>query len=104
MADGSVTTISGVFSTREGADAAVEHLVQQHGINRADIFVQAAQAENTSGTAPSGGDVARDEAEGSAFEASLSGSIEVSADVAAEAAAAAEEAFRDAGAAEVKRR
>jgi hypothetical protein len=35
-----VKTTSATFKTREAADLAIERLVQQHGISRADIFVQ----------------------------------------------------------------
>ncbi|MBM7046148.1 MULTISPECIES: hypothetical protein [Rhizobium] len=44
MADDSTTTIWATFDTREAADLAVEHLVQQHGISRPDIFIQPATA------------------------------------------------------------
>lgn len=40
MGDDSTTTITAVFKTREAADLAVEHLVQQHSIARPDIFIQ----------------------------------------------------------------
>lgn len=46
------------FDTREEADLAIEHLVQEHGFDRADIAVAAAQAENSAGTEASGGDSA----------------------------------------------
>ncbi len=41
MADDNTVTITATFETREAADLAVEHLVQQHGVSRPDIFVQA---------------------------------------------------------------
>lgn len=56
MADDSTTTIRATFRTREAADLAVEHLVQQHGISRPDIFIQSATDRNTAGSEPSGGD------------------------------------------------
>jgi hypothetical protein len=101
MADDSVKTISGTFATREAADRAIEHLVQEHGINRADIFVQADAARNTSGSAPSGGDASQDSAEGSSFDAALRGRIQVSADVSRQQIEKAEQALRSAGAADV---
>lgn len=55
MADDSTTTIRARFETREAADLAVEHLVQQHGISRPDIFIQSASDRNSAGSAPSGG-------------------------------------------------
>ncbi|WP_137391142.1 hypothetical protein [Rhodoligotrophos defluvii] len=42
-------TIIGTFRTREDAELAVEHLVQEHGINRRDVAVTAADRENTAG-------------------------------------------------------
>lgn len=96
MADDSTTTITAVFETREAADLAVEHLVQQHGIARSDIFVQSASAKNTSGSAPSGGDVSHD---GSArSDAPLDGEIEVSADVSSSMIRAVQRTFGDVGA------
>jgi hypothetical protein len=97
MDDDNVTTIRGTFATREAADRAIEHLVQEHGIDRADIFVQAKEAANTSGVAPSGGDASRDDA-GSDLDPALRGEIEVSADVSRDEISAAEQAFREAGA------
>jgi hypothetical protein len=96
MADDSVKTIAATFRTREAADLAVEHLVQQHHISRGDIFVQSKGARNTAGTAPSGGDASH--REGTRSDAALGGEIEVSADVARDEIARAEQAFREAGA------
>ncbi|MGI6246560.1 MAG: hypothetical protein ACOYJQ_12420 [Pseudochelatococcus sp.] len=100
MTDDNVKTIRATFATREAADRAVEHLVQQHGIARADVFVRASDMKNSAGTSPSGGDVAQGEA--SRPDAPLHGEIEVSADVTIEEAAKAEQAFRDAGAADIE--
>ena len=80
MDDDNVRTIRGTFATREAADLAIEHLVQEHGIDRADIFVQAKDAANTSGIAPSGADAPGDD-ESSDLDPALRGEIEVSADV-----------------------
>jgi hypothetical protein len=101
MSDDSVKTICGTFSTREAADRAVEHLVQEHGINRTDIFVQPRDERNTAGTASSGADAARNEAEGSQFEPALRGPILVSADVGGDKVSVAEQALRNAGASEI---
>lgn len=49
-------TIIGEFDTRRGAELAVEHLVQQCGIARTDVFVQPAGDANTTGTRPAGAD------------------------------------------------
>ncbi|WP_438748264.1 hypothetical protein [Pararhizobium sp. O133] len=80
MADDSTTTIRAIFESRAAADLAVEHLVQQHGISRPDIFIQSASAENTVGSELSGGDVSHDH--GDRDDAPLAGEIEVSADIA----------------------
>lgn len=91
MSDDSTTTIRATFKTREAADLAIEHLVQQHGISRADIFVQPIESNNTTGSAPSGGDAGRDG--GVRTDAPLAGEIEVSADIAASKIAAVQRSF-----------
>jgi hypothetical protein len=48
--------LAAMFRTREQADLAIEHLVQEHGIDRTTIFVESAGDENTSGSEISGGD------------------------------------------------
>ena len=50
-------TIIANFETRRDAETAVEHLVQEHGIERADIFIHAPGTANTAGTRPAGADV-----------------------------------------------
>ncbi len=44
------------FDTRRGAETAVEHLVQEHGIDRSAIVVRAAGTDNSSGTRRAGAD------------------------------------------------
>jgi hypothetical protein len=61
MADNSTTRIRCTFETREAADLAVEHLVQQHGVSRPDIFIQSAGNDNTAGSAPSSGDASHED-------------------------------------------
>lgn len=101
MANDSTSTTA-VFETREAADLAVEHLVQQHGIARPDIFVQSTSAKNTSGSAPSGGDVSYD---GSArSDAPLEGEIEVSADINSSMIRTVQRTFGDLGATRVSGR
>lgn len=39
-------SISALFEMREAADRAIEDLVQQHGLNRADIFVEGPRRRN----------------------------------------------------------
>jgi hypothetical protein len=50
-------TIIANFDTRRDAETAVEHLVQEHGIERADIFIRAPGTANTAGVRPAGADV-----------------------------------------------
>ncbi|KQT04883.1 MULTISPECIES: hypothetical protein [unclassified Rhizobium] len=93
MSDDSTTTIRATFKTREAADLAIEHLVQQHGVSRPDIFVQPVASENSAGSAPSGGDVGSN---GDArTDAPLESEIEVSADIAADKIAAVQRSFGD---------
>ncbi|WP_080867997.1 hypothetical protein [Agrobacterium tumefaciens] len=96
MADDSTTTIRATFETRAAADLAVEHLVQQYGISRPDIFVQSASGENTAGSRSSGGDASHEG--GSRQDGALEGEIEVSADIAADQVASVQRSFGDAGA------
>ena len=96
MADDSTTTIRATFETRAAADLAVEHLVQQHGISRPDIFIQSASGENTAGSRPSGGDASHED--GARRDGALDGEIEVSADIAADQMAAVQRSLGDAGA------
>ncbi|MBY4609413.1 hypothetical protein K6M90_17345 [Rhizobium sp. 9T] len=102
MADDSTMTIRATFETREAADRAVEHLVQQHGIARPDIFIQSATDRNTAGSAPSGGDVSH--SDGARRDAPLEGEIEVSVDVASTQLAAVQRSLGDAGALRVSQR
>ena len=102
MAEDSTTTIRATFETREAADLAVEHLVQQHGISRPDIFIQSATDRNTAGSAPSGGDASHEG--GSRLDAPLEGEIEVSVDIASRQVAAVQRSLGDAGALQVSSR
>lgn len=96
MADDSTTTIRATFDTRAAADLAVEHLVQQHGISRPDIFIQSVGADNTVGSAPSGGDASH--GGGERTDGPLEGEIEVSADITESKMAAVQKSFGEAGA------
>jgi hypothetical protein len=102
MADDSSTTIRATFKTREAADLAVEHLVQQHGISRPDIFIQSATDRNTAGSEPSGGDASHEQ--GARSDAPLEGEIEVSADITSSQVAAVRRSLGDAGAIRVSSR
>jgi len=97
MSDSSNKTVIATFETREAADIAVEHLVQQLGIARTDVSVQAAGHENSSGLLPSGGDAQSKDQEGRA-DGKQDGEIEVSADVRAEQTAKLHRLFGDLGA------
>ncbi|MGE0422399.1 MAG: hypothetical protein AB7O88_09055 [Reyranellaceae bacterium] len=50
-------TVTALFETRRGAEIAVEHLVQEHGVDRNDIFVSTPGRANTAGVRPAGADV-----------------------------------------------
>lgn len=69
------------FETRRSAEIAVEHLVQEHGIERSDIFVRAPGEANTSGVRAAGADVeSGHRGVARKGEPELSGPIEVSVD------------------------
>ncbi|WEZ85666.1 hypothetical protein P6U16_21525 (plasmid) [Rhizobium sp. 32-5/1] len=102
MADDSTTTIRATFETRAAADLAVEHLVQQHGISRPDIFIQSSTDQNTVGSRPSGGDASHED--GARHDGALEGEIELSADIAASRFAVVQRSLGDAGAIRVSGR
>lgn len=101
MSDNATTSISALFDTRAAADRAIEHLVQQHGLNRADIFAEAEGASNTAGNRPSGGDTGK--ADGGQ-DAALRGAVRVSVDVARDQVETVEDTFRDMGGQDIARR
>jgi hypothetical protein len=79
------TTLKANFETRREAEMVVERLVQEHGIERTDIFVSALGKENTAGTEEAGSDTAAGEpTRESRDDAALNGLIEVSVDLADE--------------------
>ena len=102
MGDDSNMTIRATFETREATDLAVEHLVQQLGVSRSDIFIQSASNHNTAGLVPSGGDASRND--GARRDAPLEGEIEVSADIAADQIDAVRRCLGEAGALRVSSR
>ena len=92
-------TITGTFPTRREAEIAVEHLVQQYGLERTDIFVEPASSENSAGERPSGGDAKSGHpASRPDADAELNGRLLVSVDINEDETEAVEKAFRDAGA------
>ena len=94
MSDNATTTVSAVFQTREAADYAIEHLVQQHGLNRADIFAEAQGDDNTAGTRPSGGDANKGD---TPSEPALQGAVKVSADTSRDTADLVRATFQEMG-------
>jgi hypothetical protein len=52
--------VNASFATRREAELAVEHLVQEHRIDRQAITVRAEGDENTAGTRAAGADVEKD--------------------------------------------
>lgn len=72
------STIIGEFDTRRDAELAVEHVVQDCGVPRSDVFIQPIGGSNTVGTRPAGADAkARPTPE---QQQKLEGSLEVSVD------------------------
>ncbi|MEY9588941.1 hypothetical protein ABIA06_001232 [Bradyrhizobium yuanmingense] len=90
------STIIGEFDTRRGAELAVEHVVQECGVPRGDVFVQPAGAANTVGTRAAGPDVKT--APTPEGRQKLEGLIEVSVDFHGEAPEKIVDVLRSAGA------
>lgn len=98
MSTEAIKSIHATFEAREQADRAIEHLVQEYGIDRSHIFVEADGRDNTSGTTASGGDTSGKAGEKSRSDAVLAGNIQVSVDVGPDEVVKAQEAFRQTGA------
>lgn len=92
MSDNATKTVSALFDTREAADYAIEHLVQQHGIDRADIFAEPQGAGNSAGNRPSGSD-----RKGDVDGAALNGALKLSVDIAGDKVATVQDTFREYG-------
>ena len=76
------TTLNASFETRREAEMTVERLVQEHAIDRADIFVAAADDENTAGEAQAGSDTDADEpSPETRHDSPLNGAVTVSVDI-----------------------
>lgn len=92
-------TLKTTFATRRDAELAVEHLVQEHGIERSDIFISPAGAANSAGEAVSGSDrPGASPSEPGRSDAALNGHIQVSVDLQTDdLASAVETVFRDMG-------
>ena len=95
-------TIIGCFNTRREAELAVEHLVQEHGIERADVFIEAPDA-NSAGVVAAGAD--RESGHPGVKKSgrpALTGAIEVSVQCGQDDAGTVESALREAGATQVR--
>jgi len=94
------STIIGEFDTRRGAELAVEHVAQECGVPRSDVFVQPSGGANTAGTRPAGAD-AKAASEPDSHQA-LEGLIEVSVDFHGDDPKRIADALREAGATAVR--
>lgn len=73
------STIIGKFDTRRDAELAVEHVVQDCGVPRSDVFIRPVGGANTAGTRPAGADAKA--APTPEEHQKLEGSLEVSVDL-----------------------
>lgn len=96
-------TLNATFETRREAEMTVERLVQEHGLDRTDIFIAAAGDENTTGQKQTGSDNAAGGASSESRDDSpLNGGVTVSVDIQDEARVAkVREAFTEFAAADV---
>lgn len=72
-----MATITATFETRREAELAVEHLVQEHELDRGDIVLASASDENSAGSEASGADLETDFEDGTEDDAALNGGIKV---------------------------
>ncbi|MBB5696625.1 hypothetical protein [Muricoccus pecuniae] len=93
--------ITGYFDTRRDAEMAVEHLVQDHDLDRNRVQAMAEGEENSSGTVISGADAAA-AAEGDRPEGLRQGRIVVRAEVDDDLLEAALASFRECNVVELK--
>ena len=97
-------TITAQFDTRRAADLAVEHLVQEYGIARSDVFVESATDRNSAGSVRGGADKAAENPGTPARDdAPLRGAVMVSAEIEDGDADKVRQALRDQGAQEIGR-
>lgn len=98
------TTLNATFETRREAEMTVERLVQEHDVDRTDIFVAAAGDENTAGEEQAGSDTeAGEPSPQNRADAPLHGAVTVSVDIEDEAKVAkVREAFGEFQAASVR--
>ncbi|UUL82354.1 hypothetical protein [Sphingomonas qomolangmaensis] len=75
-------TLTASFDTRREAEMTIERLVQEHGLDRTDIFVAAEGDENSAGEEAAGSDTeAADPTPEHRDDAALHGRIQVSVDI-----------------------
>jgi len=72
-----MTTITATFESREGAELAVEHLVQEHELDRGDIVLESASDENSAGSEAGGADLDTAFEDGTEDGAALNGVVKV---------------------------
>jgi hypothetical protein len=70
--------VRGAFKDRDAAELALEHLVQEIGLDRTAIFIAAQGSENSSGTRRAGADAQSSSASTSESDPHLEGEIEMS--------------------------
>jgi len=88
-----------LFESRRDADLAVEHLVQDHGLDRSEIFVEPAGATSTTGTRLAGADAPSGApSSGGRRDAPLQGEIRLTVPITDGNRAAIEAALRETGA------
>lgn len=96
-------TVIACFDTRRDAETAVEHLVQEHEIDRSDVFIRSAVDANTAGVRPAGADVESGHAGvGAHGTPKLSGPIEVSVDCHGDKWTTVKSALKKAGATQLR--
>ena len=97
-------TITGHFATRRTADLAIEHLVQDHGLDRGAIDVMPVSDANSAGERADGADVESGHPDTATDVApALAGALAVTVDLAGADAAAIEQWLVEAGATEIRR-
>jgi hypothetical protein len=83
------TTLTATFETRREAEMTVERLVQEHGVERTNVFIAAAGDENSAGEERAGSDAdAGEPSPAPRGDAPLHGAVSVSVDIKDEAKAA----------------
>jgi hypothetical protein len=83
------TTLTATFETRREAEMTVERLVQEHGVERTDVFIAADGDKNSAGKEQAGSDGDADQPSPEPRgDAPLHGSVSVSVDIEDDAKAA----------------